>query len=305
MEDERGSCQQRPDRDLAVAPTGESTMKPIFAPSLAGALLAALALPAAAQSADTWTGGYIGGHIGLAQKPDDSGSDRFLFDTDLDGRFGDTVRTSAGADAFSPGFCNGAARERTPAGGCSPNFGGADWGIRGGYDWQAGQWVFGIVGEYSMNDVRDAVSAFSTTPAFYTMFRKIDGMAALRGRAGYAFGAASENLVYATAGLAYARIENEHTTSNGVNAFTTNGDHNADGYQLGAGYERRVGASWSLGLEYLFTSLEDEDFRVRASRGNAGATNPFILVNPAGTDFRRSDTDFDFGSIRFTATYRF
>lgn len=31
------------------------------------------------------------------------------FDTSLDGNFTDTVRTVAGADAFSPGFCGGAA----------------------------------------------------------------------------------------------------------------------------------------------------------------------------------------------------
>lgn len=277
----------------------------LLAAAIVGALCSTAGIaPAFAQ--DAWTGGYVGGHVGAVMKPDDSGSDRFLFDTNLDGQFGDTVRTGAGADAFSPGFCNGAARTAVPGGGCSRNNGGADWGVRAGYDWQAGSWVYGVVGEYAMNDVRDAVTAFSTTPAYYTMFRKVDGMAAIRARAGYAFGAQAENLVYATGGLAYARIDAVHTTSNGANAFSTrNGRDNVDGYQLGLGYERKVGDNFSVGLEYLFTSLEDEDFRVRSARGNAPATNPFLLVNPAGTDFRRSDTDFDFDSVRLTATYRF
>lgn len=279
-------------------------MKSSLALSIAGALLATSALPVAAQSSGNWTGGYVGGHVGAIADPDDS-SDRILFDTNLDGQFGDTVRTGAGTDAFSPGFCDGAARTSTPAGGCSSNFGGADWGIRGGYDWQSGNWVYGVLGEYSMNDARDAVTAFSTTPAYYTMFRKVDGIAAIRGRVGYAFGAASENLVYATAGLAYARIKNDFTTSNGANSFTGSGSDNVDGYQAGVGYERRLGSNFSVGVEYLFTSLEDEDFRVRAGRGNAPATNPFVLQNPAGTDFRRSDKDFDLDSFRVTATYRF
>ena len=281
------------------------TSHSLLAASIAGALLSLAGVtPASAQ--DAWAGGYVGGHVGAVGDPDDGRSDRFLFDTDLDGDFDDTVRTVAGADAFSPGFCNGSAAAARPDGGCSENGGGADWGIRAGYDWQAGNWVFGVLGEYAMHDVRDSVSAFSTTPAYYTMVRKVDGIAALRGRVGYAFGNGGSNLVYATAGLAYANLDSEHLSSNGANAFSTrNGSDDVDGHQMGLGYERKLGERFSVGLEYLFTRLEDEDFRVRAARGAAPATNPFVLVNPAGTDFRRSDTDFDFDSVRLTATYRF
>ncbi len=93
-------------------------------------LFAALILgtsPAVAQSAsdDTWTGGYVGGYAGAVFDPDDDG-DRILFDTNLDGSFDDTVRTGAGADAFSPGFCDGTARGSTPEDGCNDNNGGAD-----------------------------------------------------------------------------------------------------------------------------------------------------------------------------------
>lgn len=271
--------------------------------ALAVALLIAAA-PAAAQTRDAWTGGYVGGHLGTLADPDGKG-DRILFDTDLDGNYGDTVRTGAGADAFSPGFCDGAARGRTPAEGCKGNTGGADWGFRGGYDWQFDGIVYGVVGEYSMNDARDAVTAFSTTPAYYIKFRKIDGMLALRGRIGVAFGNADEHLIYGTAGVARAKIENDFDTSNTANSFTGNGNHHASGYQAGLGYERRLGQNFSVGIEYLFTRLEDEDYRVRVGPGSAPPTNPFLLVNPDGTDFRRSDTDFELDSLRLTATYRF
>lgn len=269
-----------------------------LAPALA-LVLAATAAPAFAQ--DAWTGGYVGLYGGVATEPDD-GSDRFLFDTNLDGTFDDTVRTAAGADAFSPGSCNGVAQGATPGAGCRGNSGGGDYGLRAGYDWQFGQWVVGAVFDVGRNDVRDAVSSFSTTPARYTMLRKVDTIGALRARVGYAFD--DRQLVYATAGVARASVDTSFSTSNGVNTFVAGNDTDADGTQAGIGYERRFGDRWSVSAEYLVTMLEDDEFRVRAS-GPAPATNPFILRNPAGTDFRRSDEDFDFGTFRVALNWRF
>lgn len=271
---------------------------------VAGLLVAAAPLANAQDAKGSWNGGYVGAYAGIVDKPDNGDSDRFLFDTNLDGNFNDTVRTGAGADAFSPGFCNGVAQTATPAGGCAENTGGADWGLRAGYDWQFDRFVVGVVGEYGLMDARDAVSAFSTTPARYSMLRKIDGIAALRARIGVVVGDDEANLVYATAGGARASIENSFATSNGVNTFTDNGDTDASGHQLGLGYERRFGQAFTVGVEYLRTELDDGDYRVRAA-GPAPATNPFILQNPNGTDFRRSDTDIELDSLRITASYRF
>lgn len=271
---------------------------------VAGLLVAAAPLANAQDAKGSWNGGYVGAYAGIVDKPDNGDSDRFLFDTNLDGNFNDTVRTGAGADAFSPGFCNGVAQTATPAGGCAENSGGADWGLRAGYDWQFDRFVVGVVGEYGLMDARDAVSAFSTTPARYSMLRKIDGIAALRARIGVVVGDDEANLVYATAGGARASIENTFATSNGVNTFTNNGDTDASGHQLGLGYERRFGQAFTVGVEYLRTELDDGDYRVRAA-GPAPATNPFILQNPNGTDFRRSDTDIELDSLRITASYRF
>ena len=41
----------------------------------------------------------------------------------------------------------------------------------------------------------------------------------------------------------------------------------------------------AVGLLYLFTDVKDKGTRVAVTQGTAGATNPFILVNPAGTRF--------------------
>lgn len=274
--------------------------------SLLGLALLVAATPVMAQSGDPqWRGFYIGGNIG-ASEPVDSDDDRILFDTNLDGQFGDTVRTVGGADAFSPGFCGGASVGRTPALGCTEDKGGADYGLRAGYDWQINDWVFGVVAEYTQGDSRDSASAFSITPAFYYFTRDLETTAALRARVGRAFGQNGDWLAYVTAGAVRAEIEHEFETSNAANSFTPiAGNTDADGYQAGIGIERKVLDNLSLGLEYLYTSVEDDEFDVRVGRGTAPATSPFLTANPNGTDFRRSDEDFDVGSLRLTATFRF
>ena len=87
-------------------------MKNITSLMLATASLSLFAAPAFAQEIDEdWTGPYIGGSIGLAAQNNDRG-EGVEFDTNLDGTYGDTVNTSLGANAFSPGFCGGAANGR-------------------------------------------------------------------------------------------------------------------------------------------------------------------------------------------------
>ena len=263
-----------------------------------------LGATASATARDGWNGPYLGGHAGPSSQSDARG-ESVLFDTDLDGVFGDTVRTAAGADAFSPGFCGGGANGPTPAAGCRSNSDddNDDYGLRAGYDWQNGALVYGLLGEIARGGLTDSVTAFSTTPAFYTMRRELETSYALRGRVGFSFGD-DRNLLYATAGYAWASVRNDFSTSNGVNTFVGNGDSDASGAQYGMGYERRFGEAFTVGLEYLVSDFADEDYRVRA-QGPAAATNPFLLVNPAGTDFRRGNDEFEVDSLRLTLNYRF
>jgi outer membrane immunogenic protein len=84
-----------------------------------------------AAQAQTWTGPYVGGTIGGGVQPDDRGK-MVLFDKTLDGTFNDTITTAAGANAFSPGFCAGAAVNALPASGCTKDDRAPDFGFRGG-----------------------------------------------------------------------------------------------------------------------------------------------------------------------------
>src|SRR5262245_20913908 len=132
-----------------------------------------------------WTGAHVSGQVGRGFQPEDSG-ELVRFDKNLDGDFGDTVTTAAGANAFSPGFCGGGALTSSPASGCTEDEDGVDFGLRAGYDWQFGRLVVGLAGEASTAKARDGVAAFSTTPAFYTFNRELNWLGAIRARAGYA-----------------------------------------------------------------------------------------------------------------------
>ena len=268
----------------------------------AGTLAAfALPAPALAQTADeSWTGPYVGGRLGYAFQKKDS-NETVLFDTDLNGTFDNNVTTGTGANAFSPGFCGGAAIDRTPDRGCGGDRDGTDWAAYAGFDYQIGAAVVGIVGEYGRTDISDSVSAFSTTPAFYTLTRELRDSASLRARAGIAMG---DTLVYGTGGIAWGKVRSSFATSNTANVFTSSGQDDSWGYRAGGGIEQRIGRGFSIGAQYLYTSLKDDDFRVRAG-GPAPAGNPFLRTNAQGTDFARSGERFNSHSAHVTASFRF
>lgn len=275
------------------------------------ACAALLLWSATSASAQSWTGLYIGGSIGNGFLSKDD-SETVLFDTNLDGTFGDTVRTVAGADAFSTGFCPGLAVNATAASGCTDDENGIDFGGRVGYDWQIGRFVVGGLVDVSRTDVTDHLTAFSTTPAFYSFSRELQYATGFRGRAGFG---SDRVLVYGTAGAAWGSIGQRFTTSNAVNTFIAvnqENDANDDGfagesawgYQAGGGVEFRVGPKVSVSGEYVFSSFDDRDNSIVRSQGPAPATNPFILVNASGTNFQRTDS-FEFQTVRVGVNYRF
>ena len=263
--------------------------------------LATFAPPAFAQSEDEqWEGVYIGGSIGIGAQSNDR-NEIVVFDTDGDGAFDNSVNTILGADAFAPGFCGGASTGTTPTDGCLSDKDGYAYNIRAGYDVQSGNIVYGFVLEGGMNESRDSVTAFSDTPDAYTLTREIDYSLQARARLGYA---ARGALFYATGGAAYAKINNSFTTTNGVNSFTDNGNSKSWGYSYGGGAEVKLAKNFSLGLEYLYTKFDDDDYVVSVGPGTAPVTDPFLIVSGA-TDMRRSDSNFTMHNIRLTAAIRF
>lgn len=279
-------------------------MKTIVLPVLAATATLVLATPSLAQSGPAdWTGPYIGGSLGYSWQPDDD-NETIVFDTNGDGVFNDTVANTAGANAFSPGFCGGGSTSTAPGSGCSDDKGGFDWAVHAGYDVQFGSLVGGIVVEAGKTRMRDSVSGFSTTPASYTLSRSMDWNAAARARLGFAAGSAT--LIYATGGIAYGKVKNSFTTSNTFNTFTqTNSDDDAWGWVAGGGIEQKLTDQISVGALYKYTRYNADGYRVNAGQGTPpSTTNPFVITPAGSTDFAR-DSKFDTHSVSATASFRF
>jgi outer membrane immunogenic protein len=266
--------------------------------SFTAACLALASHYAFAQEGD-WAGAYVAGTVGHALQPDDD-DETIEFDTNLDGAFGEPVNTDAPANAFSPGFCGGPSDGLSP-GGCPDDEGAADFGLRAGYDWGIGDWVIGGVADLSFSDVDDSVSAFSIGPARYTMTRELNWLLSARLRGGYVL-PSNNVLIYGTGGIAWADMDHTVSSTDTQTTFAERGDDRVTGLQLGVGVEINVGRNWRVAGEFLHTNLNDDDYRSRAS---GASPNPFVLVNPAGTDLRRTEDRFNTNSFRATFSYRF
>ena len=169
-------------------------MRTMF-PLLLAAGTVALSSPAFAQDDDhPFDGFYIGGSVGAAVQPNDGSRSSILFDRNLDGQFGDTVVTTTGQNAFGPnttggafngGFCGGNAAGNNLGAGCTKDKDGIEYYGRIGADTHYGPIVIGVMAEVGHPEIIDYVTAFSTTPASYTMIREVDYSASIRGRIGF------------------------------------------------------------------------------------------------------------------------
>ncbi|SEI87767.1 outer membrane immunogenic protein [Sphingobium sp. AP50] len=279
-------------------------MKTIAFAPLGATLALALATPAVAQDSGAvdWTGPYVGGSFGYTFQKSDN-NEHLRFDTDADGAYDDVVTTASGANAFSPGTCGGAARGSTPASGCDGDKDAISWMGHVGYDRQFGSIVAGVVAEAGQAYIDDKVTEYSTTPAFYTMRRKIDWNANLRARLGYT--TPGGIMPYITGGLAYAKVKNNFTTSNAANSFTQfDNKEDAWGWTMGGGVEAKVSNNFSIGARYLWTRYNVGDYRVDVGAGTAPATNPFRITPSGGASINRGDK-FDTQSVMVTTSYRF
>lgn len=270
--------------------------------------LAALTLSTAAFAQDQdryFDGVYISGAVGTEFVEDDA-SDSIQFDTNRDGNFDNTVRTSTGANAFAPGFCAGSSTSAANAT-CRGSRQTEGYAVRIGVDkhFGASPFVFGALIEGARPGVEEFTTAFSSTPASYTFGREMDWAVTARARAGFAPGE-GRALFYGTGGAGYARIKHSFQTSNGVNSFTPQNDRDWQmGWQAGGGAEVMLSRNLGLGIEYLYSSYKDDDYVVAVGPGTAPATNPFLRDNAAGTDFRQSNDRFNFHALRGTVTLRF
>lgn len=167
----------------------------------------------------TWTGCYIGAHVGggWAHKQW-SDPDGTIFDAG-------TVFVDHDPDGF---------------------LGGGQIGC----DYQTGPWVFGLEGQASWADLKKDSNFDIPTligPITVTGSSKINFIATVTGRVGYAFDRA---LIYAKGGVAWTHDEFSVFRTSG--ALAASASDTPAGWTVGAGLEYAFAPNWSAKVEYNF-----------------------------------------------------
>ncbi len=117
-----------------------------------------------------------------------------------------------------------------------------------GYNWQAGNIVYGLEADGGWADIDASATAFGTT-----VKSKTDALGTVRGRFGFAV---DKVLFYGTGG--YAWIDNKiSATALGLTASQSNFH---SGWTVGAGIEAFIAPQWSIKGEYLYRSLGSENY---------------------------------------------
>jgi outer membrane immunogenic protein len=115
-------------------------------------------------------------------------------------------------------------------------------GLQGGYNWQSGQFVFGVETDLQASGADDTFAPWKfSNPWFGT----------LRGRGGVAF---SNILFYGTIGLAYGDLKGEAGALSEIRTEL--------GLTGGLGMEVGFAPNWSAKVEYLYMDLSDRAFSI-------------------------------------------
>jgi outer membrane immunogenic protein len=213
-----------------------------------------------------WTGFYVGGHVGWAWVR------------------ASTTIVSDPSGAFPPGFNFCCDRD------------GFIGGAQAGFNWQTGQWVFGVEGDWSWtNSSRVVISTSPTIPGVVRTATADDHWyATATGRIGYA----RDNwLLYAKGGAAWFSETDGNPSTTGLPVGTTvaaDVDHIHLGWTVGAGIEWALWPNWSAKIEYNYMDFGTE--RVR-----------YVIVSPpaaAGT-FGEADLPNKVHAVKVGLNYRF
>jgi outer membrane immunogenic protein len=140
----------------------------------------------------------------------------------------------------------GTAERSLPLGPADPGaeLSGPLFGGQVGYNWQTGNYVFGVEADLQAANIRhdwfvtDGINAADGTD-------KLSWLATVRGRLGYAI---DTWLFFATAGWASATFETTGANAAGPSSWTAE----RNGWTVGAGVEVAFAENWSGKLEYLY-----------------------------------------------------
>jgi outer membrane immunogenic protein len=125
---------------------------------------------------------------------------------------------------------------------------GAFGGVDLGYNWQRGNIVFGIEGDFEVSKINDHYRQLFGAN-FFDVRTNVDYFSTIRGRLGYSFG---NILVYGTGGFAYGAVHNRVFVNGVADAHK---DATETGFAAGGGVEYSINPRWSLKAEYQYIDL--------------------------------------------------
>ena len=195
-------------------------------------------------AAYNWTGFYIGGQVGYQWNADDH-----------------TVSGVVPVAVGGPG----------PVGPFFFESDGAVYGGHAGFNWQAGQWVFGVEGDFEGSSVKEDFS-ISLLGGTATLAFEQKWQASLRARLGWALW--DRGMIYATGGAAWADFENSLVIFAGPGGPLTEppfGD-TVSGWTIGAGAEWALWQNWTGRIEYRYTDFESFGVAAAVSVPGGSAT---------------------------------
>jgi outer membrane immunogenic protein len=179
--------------------------------------------PRYVEPAGNWTGWYIGAHAGAAWQKTDLTTDSTLYN----GITG-TYIPNPNASFSKTGFIGGG---------------------QIGYNWQHGNFVFGVEGDISGLSGR-ASTSFDSGYTTGTYSSKIRWLSTVRGRFGLAVG---DTMAYMTAGVAFGGVRNSATIDYLETTYSSS--KTKTGWTVGGGVEHMLSRNWTVGLEGLFVDL--------------------------------------------------
>jgi outer membrane immunogenic protein len=135
-------------------------------------------------------------------------------------------------------------------------------GAQAGYNWQAGNWIFGIEADVQASSQKDDKTCLLTCGGVVGVVAAYDATlpwwGTVRGRLGYSVGS---TLLYVTGGYAYGEVKTKVTTNSFLGFVTTTFDSMKSGWTAGAGIESPftllglLGPNWTTKTEYLYVDL--------------------------------------------------
>ena len=175
--------------------------------------------PVAYAPSFSWTGFYVGGELGWIRTDPVYTTGAVLLGTPL------VVSAASGKDGMS-------------------------YGVLTGYNYQVGNVVLGIEGDFEGWTV-GKIRYTAITRDFLTAHSKWGG--SVRGRLGYA---ADRVLVYISGGAAFVSTE----TSIPTTGISIGGDDTRVGWTVGAGLDYAFTNNWFTGFEYRYSQFQSKSF---------------------------------------------